>query len=203
MHRSQSPPPTRVHDPLPGFRRGVDSLATIKTAAQRRENPTQRVADFFTRLSGSMAFIYFHTVWFLVWMVWNLNLIPGLRAFDPFPFGLLIHVAWFGLWIGLGVERYPYGLLTMIVSLEAIFLSTFVLISQNREQQLSSVRDELQTQISLYQEQELTQVLRIVHRMEKHLGLMEQDERLVRAMEHFVDADDLLREIEAGVGRVS
>src|SRR4029079_2379262 len=43
-----------------------------------------------------------------------------------------LHVLWFALWIGLGVEKYPYGLLTMIVSLEAIFLSTFVLISQNR-----------------------------------------------------------------------
>jgi uncharacterized membrane protein len=179
MHRSDPTAPQRVHDPLPGFRRGLDSLATIKAAAQRRENPTQRVADFFTRFSGSMAFIYLHTIWFAVWMVWNLNLIPGLRVFDA----------------------YPFGLLTMIVSLEAIFLSTFVLISQNREQRLSTVRDELQTQIALYQEQELTQVLRIVHRMEKHMGLMEQDEHLVRAMEHFVDADDLLREIEAGVSR--
>ena len=44
-----------------------------------------------------------------------------------------LHVAWFAVWIGLGVERYPYGLLTMIVSLEAIFLSTFVMISQNRQ----------------------------------------------------------------------
>ena len=43
-----------------------------------------------------------------------------------------VHVLWFGIWIGAGVERYPYGLLTMIVSLEAIFLSTFVMISQNR-----------------------------------------------------------------------
>jgi uncharacterized membrane protein len=43
-----------------------------------------------------------------------------------------LHVLWFGLWIGLGAEKYPYGLLTMIVSLEAIFLSTFVMISQNR-----------------------------------------------------------------------
>jgi uncharacterized membrane protein len=43
-----------------------------------------------------------------------------------------IHILWFGLWIGLGAEKYPYGLLTMIVSLEAIFLSTFVMISQNR-----------------------------------------------------------------------
>ena len=119
MHRSSSAPPNRVHDPLPGFRRGMDSLATIKAAAQRRANPTQRVADVFTRFSGSMGFIYFHSVWFAMWMVLNLNLIPGLRVFDPFPFGLL----------------------TMIVSLEAIFLSTFVLISQNREQRLSAVRD--------------------------------------------------------------
>jgi uncharacterized membrane protein len=43
-----------------------------------------------------------------------------------------IHIVWFGAWIGFGVEHYPYGLLTMIVSLEAIFLSTFVMISQNR-----------------------------------------------------------------------
>jgi uncharacterized membrane protein len=62
-----------------------------------------------------------------------------------------IHVSWFGLWIGLGVESYPYGLLTMIVSLEAIFLSTFVMISQNRadakrevlsNQQWSTVQEE-------------------------------------------------------------
>jgi uncharacterized membrane protein len=62
-----------------------------------------------------------------------------------------IHVAWFGCWIGLGVEKYPYGLLTMIVSLEAIFLSTFVMISQNRadakrqaiaDQQWQTVKEE-------------------------------------------------------------
>jgi uncharacterized membrane protein len=62
-----------------------------------------------------------------------------------------LHVLWFGLWIGLGVEAYPFGLLTMIVSLEAIFLSTFVMISQNRadakhqvvaDQQWTMVQDE-------------------------------------------------------------
>jgi uncharacterized membrane protein len=62
-----------------------------------------------------------------------------------------VHVVWFGLWIGLGVEKYPYGLLTMIVSLEAIFLSTFVMISQNRadvkrqvvaDQQWQTVKEE-------------------------------------------------------------
>jgi uncharacterized membrane protein len=62
-----------------------------------------------------------------------------------------IHIAWFGCWIGFGVEHYPYGLLTMIVSLEAIFLSTFVMISQNRadarrqaiaDQQWQTVKEE-------------------------------------------------------------
>jgi len=62
-----------------------------------------------------------------------------------------LHILWFGLWIGLGAEKYPYGLLTMIVSLEAIFLSTFVMISQNRadakrqviaDQQWETVKEE-------------------------------------------------------------
>ena len=55
-----------------------------------------------------------------------------ITAFSGSMAFVYIHVLWFGLWIGLGVEKYPYGLLTMIVSLEAIFLSTFVMISQNR-----------------------------------------------------------------------
>jgi uncharacterized membrane protein len=55
-----------------------------------------------------------------------------ITAFSGSMLFVYIHVLWFGLWIGLGVEKYPFGLLTMIVSLEAIFLSTFVMISQNR-----------------------------------------------------------------------
>ncbi|HKD34024.1 MAG TPA: DUF1003 domain-containing protein [Gaiellaceae bacterium] len=55
-----------------------------------------------------------------------------ITAFSGSMWFVYVHILWFSLWIGLGVEKYPYGLLTMIVSLEAIFLSTFVLISQNR-----------------------------------------------------------------------
>ena len=74
-----------------------------------------------------------------------------ITAFSGSMLFVYIHVAWFSLWIGLGVESYPYGLLTMIVSLEAIFLSTFVMISQNRadakrevlaNQQWATVQDE-------------------------------------------------------------
>jgi uncharacterized membrane protein len=60
------------------------------------------------------------------------RLADRITAFAGSMAFVYIHLAWFGCWIGLGVEHYPYGLLTMIVSLEAIFLSTFVLISQNR-----------------------------------------------------------------------
>ena len=75
----------------------------------------------------------------------RITLFAGSMAF------VYVHILWFGLWIGLGVEHYPYGLLTMIVSLEAIFLSTFVMISQNRadekrqmlaDQQWKMVREE-------------------------------------------------------------
>jgi uncharacterized membrane protein len=56
----------------------------------------------------------------------------GITTFAGSMLFVYIHIIWFGCWIGFGVEAYPYGLLTMIVSLEAIFLSTFVMISQNR-----------------------------------------------------------------------
>ena len=74
-----------------------------------------------------------------------------ITAFAGSMWFVYIHIVWFGLWIGLGAEKYPYGLLTMIVSLEAIFLSTFVMISQNRadakrevlsNQQWETVKDE-------------------------------------------------------------
>jgi uncharacterized membrane protein len=74
-----------------------------------------------------------------------------ITAFSGSMTFVYIHILWFGLWIGLGVEKYPFGLLTMIVSLEAIFLSTFVMISQNRadakrqviaDQQWKTVQDE-------------------------------------------------------------
>jgi uncharacterized membrane protein len=75
--------------------------ALARHAEARAANLQNRIADVITRFAGSMAFVYFHILWFAVWII-------------------------------LGIEGYPFGLLTMIVSLEAIFLSTFVMISQNR-----------------------------------------------------------------------
>lgn len=173
VERSNDVKQNEQTESLPGFRRGYQDLETIKREAHRFESLSEHIADAFTRFSGSMVFVYIHVAWFLIWVSWNTGLL-GLPPFDPFPFGLL----------------------TMIVSLEAIFLSTFVLISQNREQKINSIRDEVETQINLYAEQEITQILRMVHRIEQHLGLQDEDEDNVKAMEGFVDPDNLFEQIE-------
>jgi uncharacterized membrane protein len=87
--------------------------ALAKHAEARAASIQNRIADAITRFAGSMAFVYFHIIWFAVWII-------------------------------AGVEGYPYGLLTMIVSLEAIFLSTFVMISQNRADYKRQVAADLQ-----------------------------------------------------------
>lgn len=92
----------------------------------------QRIADWIAWFSGSMPFLLINTVWFLAWIA--VNMLPlGVRAFDPFPFGLL----------------------TMIVSLEAIFLSCFVLISQNRQAEKDHVRSDVEYEVNIKAELEV------------------------------------------------
>jgi len=98
-------------------------LATLGRLRQRRE---ERIADQITMFSGSMLFVYLHVAWFTVWIVLNVTLV----RFDPFPFGLL----------------------TLIVSLEAIFLSTFVLLSQNREAARQDLRSEIDFETNVLSE---------------------------------------------------
>src|SRR6201996_8450733 len=96
------------------------------TLRNDRRRLQDRVSDRITAFSGSMTFVYIHVAWFAAWIV--LNETPW--AFDP----------------------YPFGLLTLIVSLEAIFLSTFVMISQNRESARSDARDEIDFETNVLSE---------------------------------------------------
>jgi uncharacterized membrane protein len=94
--------------------------------AKQRQRREDRVADQITAFSGSMQFVYVHIVWFTAWIVLNVT----IWRFDP----------------------YPFGLLTLIVSLEAIFLSTFVLLSQNREAARSDTRSEIDFETNVLSE---------------------------------------------------
>jgi uncharacterized membrane protein len=111
-----------------------------------------RVADAITTFSGSMAFVWVHAVWFGFWVLLNIGLlhIPHISEFDPFPFSLL----------------------TMVVSLEAIFLSTFVLISQNRLAAASEKRAELDLQVNLLAEQKATKILEMLDQITKQFDNM-------------------------------
>lgn len=94
--------------------------------ARQRRRLRDRVADRITAFAGSMTFVYLHMAWFAVWIVLN---VAG-AGFDPFPFGLL----------------------TLVVSLEAIFLSTFVMLSQNREAARSEIRSEIDFETNVLSE---------------------------------------------------
>ena len=98
----------------------------------QRLNILDRISDWLAWFSGSMPFLISHSVWFIVWISLN-TVILGARAFDPFPFGLL----------------------TMIVSLEAIFLACFVLISQNRQAQKDKVRSDIEYEVNIKAELEV------------------------------------------------
>jgi uncharacterized membrane protein len=89
-----------------------------------------------------------------------------------------IHVAWFALWVGLGAENYPYGLLTMIVSLEAIFLSTFVLISQNRQDEARRRMADDEYRVVQEEEQQNEELLRLSNQI---LELTRSIEKLTKA----------------------
>jgi uncharacterized membrane protein len=108
--------------------------ALLKHAEERANNLQNRIADKITTFAGSMAFVYLHIVWFVVWIV------TGTMF---------------------GFDAYPFGLLTMIVSLEAIFLSTFVMISQNRADAKRQVIADHQWQLVQEEDKQNCQLLEL------------------------------------------
>jgi uncharacterized membrane protein len=125
----------------------ANAMRAIKAAHAAQRTPLQRFADALTRAASSAWFFTFHIVWFTTWILWNVGVL-GLRPFDPFPFGLL----------------------TMVVSLEAIFLSTFVLMAQSRESSIAELREELTLQVNLKMEREVTKTLQLVAGLYTRLG---------------------------------
>lgn len=115
---------------------GVRPTVSPNEAVEERLTPVQRIADLLADFSGRFSFLLVHAVWFFVWIGLNVDLFPSVHAFDPFPFGLL----------------------TMIVSLEAIFLSCMVLISQNRTAAKDRIRSDVEYDANIRASREVTQL---------------------------------------------
>jgi uncharacterized membrane protein len=131
--------------------KNIRTIARLEQETNQHRSRSERIGDAFTRVMGSLGFVVAHAIGFIVWFSINLGWIPGVEPFDPFPFGIL----------------------TLIVSAEGVFLAIFVLLSQNRMSRLSSQRAHLNLQISLLAEQETTKLLQNVQRIADHLGIEE------------------------------
>ena len=127
----------------------VAAIAALEQSALAQRTPSECVADRIAQIAGSPAFAGFHFVWFTGWVVQNTGLVPRLPVFD----------------------RFPFSFLTLVVSLEAIFLSLAVLVSQNRLTRQAERRAHLELQINLLAEQESTRTVALLERIADQLGL--------------------------------
>jgi uncharacterized membrane protein len=124
----------------------VEAILKLEEAAKNQRTRSELVAEGIARFCGSMRFVWVHVIWFSAWVL--INLVPGVKHIDPFPFTFL----------------------TLVVSLEAIFLSTFILISQNHDTQISERRNHLDLQINLLSEQENTKMIRMLQAIADKVG---------------------------------
>ena len=152
--------------------RNIETLLEKRRSAERRASIQEKLADAITRFVGSMPFVYIHAVFFAIWGIVNLGW-TGLRPFDP-----------------------SFVVLAMLASVEAIFLSTFILISQNRMSAIAQTRADLNLQISLLSEHEVTRLLQLVSRVAEKLDIGEGSAPDLAELKRDVEPEKVLDKIE-------
>jgi len=140
-----APQPPRMGSVL---KRNIERMRERRAREEAEAGWSERVSDRITAFAGSMTFVAIHAVAYGVWIAVNLGAVPGIRPFDP-----------------------SFVMLAMEASVEAIFLSTFVLISQNRMMSAAAKQSDLDLQINLLAEHELTRLIGLVDRMARHMGI--------------------------------
>ena len=150
----------------------TQAFRAIKAQHAGERSRMEIIATWLTEFASSTGFFIFHVLAFGSWIVWNLGFL-GLPPFDPFP----------------------YGLLTMIVSLEAIFLSIFVLMTQGRESAIGELREELTLQVNLRIEEEVTKTLHLVAGLYTRLGHTIGDDPELREMLRPLDPESIERDV--------
>lgn len=154
--------------------KNIESIMRLERETSQKRSTAEHVADKVTTLAGSTPFIIFHIIWFGGWVLLNLRLIPGIKSFDPFPFSFL----------------------TLIVSLEAIFLALLVLKSQNRMTKEADKRAHIDLQINMIAEQEGTTILKMIKRIGKHLGLEEELDETIQQLSRETDVTQVAKTLD-------
>jgi uncharacterized membrane protein len=158
--------------------RNIRALAEVRQREEQRKTTSDRIADAVTRFAGSMWCVYVHALLYGGWLVLNSGVVPGVKPWDPFPFVML----------------------AMAASVEAIFLSTFILISQNRMQKLADRRAELDLQVSLLTEHELTRAIHLLDEVAVRLGVPRPPEPELADIKKDVNPEKVVEEIDKAEG---
>jgi uncharacterized membrane protein len=167
-------PPPRPDSLSSSLKRNIQALEERRRQEAAAETREERIADAITAFTGSMQFVYLHLVLYGSWILINLGVIPGAPRFDP-----------------------SFVILAMVASVEAIFLSTFVLISQNRMAATAAKRADLDLQISLLAEHEVTKLAEMLADITGHFGIQPRSRRELEEIEKDVAPEAVLDEIEA------
>lgn len=151
---------------------------SFEAKSLRSRSLLTQISDDLTAICGSSPFLILHLIWFIGWIVINTGALPQIiQPFDPFPFGLL----------------------TMVVSLEAIFLAIFILVSQNRSSYIGTLRDEFHLRVNLIAEEEITKVLKMLTEIRQEMGIKKEDPELKDMLEridtHYIERS-ILEEVE-------
>ena len=154
--------------------RNIEALREKRQAERARASAQDRIADVMTGFAGTMLFIYIHAALVVVWVIWNLALVPGLKPFDA-----------------------SFVILATVASVEAIFISTFVLISQNRAAAAADRRADLDLQINLLAEHEITRLLTLVVAIAERLEIPDVQAADLAELQKVVVPEDVLERIEA------
>jgi len=155
--------------------RNVSTIAELEKAAHAKQTFADIVADRITRFCGSMPFVWVHVVWFAVWIVGNTCL--PIEPIDP----------------------YPFSFLTLVVSLEAIFLTTFIMISENRKNRIDERRSHLDLQINLLAEQENTKMLTLLEAIARKVGADSNEDPDIEVLEQATRPEKLVEQIDASI----
>lgn len=165
---------TEIPTPTPGrSARRRKAIESFKAKVDARRTFSERLADWLTTSFGTVWFFTVNALFFFVWIIINTGLTP-ITAFDP----------------------YPFGFLTMVVSLEAIFLAIIVLISQNRGAKISELREEIELYINTVAENEVTKTLHLVTLLLDKAGIDVSTDKELHTMLKTLNEDDIEKELE-------
>lgn len=146
----------------------------LQSALNFTNTRTDQTAVVIINALGSITFLRICIAFFAGWICWNSRLLPGLKPFDPFPFSTL----------------------EMAVSIFAIILSISVLINQNRQGRIEKIRQQVEFEVNVRAESEITKILQMLHQVHTKLGISTQEDRELEKMKRQTDIDEIQQTVD-------